>query len=474
MLRVAWNARAGHLDFFALLAARLKQKGLEFSSYFACQHSGEGERLQTTYGVQEPWVLSNYLRDHQSRMDISDDTIRDLKADDDSPSLIQCAWSELFEKGYSEAVLRRHLVGHFAFWEAFFDSHRPDIFVSETPSILSMCVAWLVCKRRGVKFLTFQEIPALGNRVVVSSSWEGHYDELEEALDKRAGMPESEERANTYIDRVIGTGLKTARTTTYVANTGGLLFGIPRSLRGIDKLLHRVGQERAYYVNATLGERATRRVQSAIRRFLCRTLRLFDRHIEPATDRYFLFPLHMLGEWSHYQHFGMQYGDQVGAVYEVASCLPFGTSLYVKEHRSGFGRRKLKDYREIRRFRQTRLIDPYHDTTTLIKHAQAVVTLGGTMGFEAFVMGKPVILLSRASYQSFPGIHHADTPERLARMLENVDRLPSADRNEVQRCVSALFDISFEAYMYPIEDLIAPENIDRFADAMCQRLEVYR
>ncbi len=125
-------------------------------------------------------------------------------------------------------------------------------------------------------------------------------------------------------------------------------------------------------------------------------------------------------------------------------------------------------YKRIKKARNVRLIHPSVDTFALMKRADGLVTIGGTSGFESFVLKKPVITLGRPWYRNLPGIYHAPVPEVLAELLQRVRNLPVASDEEILQAVASLYTISFKGVRYPHGDTLAPYNIENFSIAFEQ------
>ena len=83
--------------------------------------------------------------------------------------------------------------------------------------------------------------------------------------------------------------------------------------------------------------------------------------------------------------------------------LPASHKLWIKEHRAGIGDRSFAWYRKIRALPNVRLIGPFEDTYRLIKGADLVVTIAGTVGYEAALMGVPTVGLSAVFFSSLLG-----------------------------------------------------------------------
>ena len=480
MYNIAWYARDGHKDLFPQIASRLKEMGSEFTSHYLCNHEVDGDHLRSNYQVEDPWVVGTYLQENQSRFDVSQARIRELEAEYDAIALRRCLWGESSILGLPESAVTRNLVGHFDFWETFLLTNKIDMLVSERPSILSTCVAWLVCKRHGIDFLDFIDIPLLADRMAVSSSWEGYYDGLEEQLNSDEIVEGSVEhrKAVEYLETWRARPQKTPealakieleRKTTgisfYLMNSPALSIKAPGLLRRI----HR--KSSSYYLDRSSSRRFAAWLRTYLNRLRLAVATVFDTKFRPEDERYWLMPLHRSGEWSHYTFMGPRYSDQASLVRDIASCLPLGTKLYVKEHTSGFGERPVSFYGSLRRAPQVRVVGPQIDTFHLIRNSLGVVTLGSSMGFEALLLDKPVIISGEPWYRNFPGVYKGDRPEVLAELLQNAHRLSTPTEAEKLKMVYALFKVSFDGVKVPHEDTLKPENITQLAKALEGRIK---
>ncbi|WP_407942857.1 capsular polysaccharide export protein, LipB/KpsS family [Marinobacter similis] len=61
-------------------------------------------------------------------------------------------------------------------------------------------------------------------------------------------------------------------------------------------------------------------------------------------------------------------------------------------------------YRILASMRGVALVDERMASFDLIDESEAVVTLTGTVGFEALCRGTPVIVMGDAAYRSYPGV----------------------------------------------------------------------
>lgn len=124
-------------------------------------------------------------------------------------------------------------------------------------------------------------------------------------------------------------------------------------------------------------------------------------------DKYVLYALHFQPEASTIVC-AQKYEKQMFFLDNLAKSLPADTILYVKEHYAGLGTRPIEFYEQLKQYPNIKLISPWANARQLIEHAQSVVTLTGTMGWEAFLLGKPVIMAGDIFYSNAPGVIKTD------------------------------------------------------------------
>jgi capsule polysaccharide modification protein KpsS len=137
-------------------------------------------------------------------------------------------------------------------------------------------------------------------------------------------------------------------------------------------------------------------------------------------EQYFLYPLHFHPE-SSTSIAAMPYVDEYNTIRNISFNLPVGTKIFVKDHPSAAGFPSLKFYRELKKLPNVRLISHNEHTKLLIKNALGVVTLTSTVGFEALILGKPVLVFGRVFYENHPNCHRVENPfylnDQMKRMI---------------------------------------------------------
>lgn len=86
---------------------------------------------------------------------------------------------------------------------------------------------------------------------------------------------------------------------------------------------------------------------------------------------------------------GRYYEDQWLNILNVWRALPDGWLLLVKEHSNAVGDRSWFFYRQLCKLKNVVLIDEKADSHEIIRKARAVVTVSGTMAYEATLMAVP-------------------------------------------------------------------------------------
>lgn len=85
---------------------------------------------------------------------------------------------------------------------------------------------------------------------------------------------------------------------------------------------------------------------------------------------------------------GRYYEDQLMNILNVWRALPQGWFVYVKEHTNAIGDRSYGFYKKLQALSNVVLLDEKADSHQLILSAQAVVTVSGTVAYEAALLGK--------------------------------------------------------------------------------------
>lgn len=453
----------------------LVQRTVSISNQFVCHNKVEADRLRVTYGFDEVTILAEEIPRYWPDKLPPQPQINKIIEKYSAIPLSRVMWSDTFELGKKEPWATKNLLAHIHFWDSYLTKNRIDALVIEVPSILSTCAAWVVCQTLGVRTISPIDIAPLGNRMVLSRSWQGYYPGFNEGADPgklEDQSSEAQEYARNYLARMTERPELTpqVRRRRSAGAYEGMSWGL--AFKKIPGYFARKRAKRAYYIHSA-GEYWFRRWAKALPNLLQhRVFHLLRNPSSKELDRpYYLMPLHEPNEWSNYTWMGPRYANIEPLIREIAASLPPGFELLVKEHSSGFGLRPLSFYRTVRKIPRVRLIHPYSDGFALLKKSAGVVTLGSSMGWEAWLLDKPAILLGEPWYWRIPQVRRARNAEELAFHLQDSIDAPKTPKETKLAMVARLFDLSFEATKYPDPDALTDTNVRRWADAIERDLE---
>lgn len=178
---------------------------------------------------------------------------------------------------------------------------------------------------------------------------------------------------------------------------------------------------------------------------------------------FILYTLHKQPEAS-VDVLGSYYSNQIETIKAIARSLPTDVKLFVKEHQNSIGDRSIKYYKEIKKIPGVVLIDPYINSHDLIKRANLVVTISGTIAYESALYKVPSIAFADMFFNDITALKHVNPYEiKLDELLNNGKNL--SDQQLID-FLSFIFANSFEGIISdPVSDKrsISPENIENLS-----------
>lgn len=110
----------------------------------------------------------------------------------------------------------------------------------------------------------------------------------------------------------------------------------------------------------------------------------------PSGEHYYYYSFHLEPEAVVLYLGDGIYENQVKLIENIASSLPSGHYLYVKDHPHEYAYRRAEDYKRLMSIVNVRLLEQSIPGKEVIKNAIGVFTINGTAGFEALLLGKQV------------------------------------------------------------------------------------
>lgn len=355
--------------------------------------------------------------------------------------------AERFIKHYSyRQVLSAMTLFLGYYWQEFTD-HRPSVVIGFATATMYSLACFFVARRLGIPYLelggtkinlrgiiagpTFLEFPDVDER----------YREL---LNEQGGNDEIFARATAFIDGYRKRPEMPDGTQRWFDVMGGRTSLHPRRLVGLARITwwYYFGPYRRDVEQEHPFRQVIDRMFAFVRRQALLRGPMHERSL-PIGERYAYFALHLQPEMTT-MILAPFWQDQVGLIENIARSLPIGLRLYVKEHIPMLGLRPLGYYERLKRIPNVRLVDPFMSSLELVRNAQLVLTITGTVGWEALLLGRPVITFGDVFYNVLDCVRKCKNVEDLPQLTRDcLDHSPH-DERQVVTYVAALIERSFD------------------------------
>lgn len=144
---------------------------------------------------------------------------------------------------------------------------------------------------------------------------------------------------------------------------------------------------------------------------------IYDSMPDGRIDNNVVYPLQYEPEAS-LLYFAPHVVSQISFVEAVLKALPDNRLLWVKEHPNQFGALDAKAWRDLkRRCSNLRFIHGRQNGRELIKRSSLVVTISSTMGMDALLLGRCLLVAGKVFFDRFTGAIRTRSYEDLAREL---------------------------------------------------------
>lgn len=161
-------------------------------------------------------------------------------------------------------------------------------------------------------------------------------------------------------------------------------------------------------------------------------------------EPYIYYPLHLNPEAST-MILAPNFVNQLTVVEALAKNIPLTHKLYVKEHPSMIGRRPHGFYETIKKYPNVRLISSAENSLNLTRYADLVTVITGTAGWEAILMGKPVLTFGESYYTALGASQKCSDLDLLGDQIHRLifDKTDQVEESRILLFLTALFECSF-------------------------------
>lgn len=349
---------------------------------------------------------------------------------------------------------------------AFIEKEKPDFIFAYQPGALGTLVLYAIAKKRGIPTLTV--VPSVTKNLAHVSerydrlSWveEKYRENLEKEPAHIARYEDAKKMINEFRERPV------VYSTVY---SSLIKHG---KMRQFEFLHPKRWKSSLSYVRLLFSQRHGSGeafgdytsihpywyIFDRIKRKL-RNLRgvddLYDEY--DANIPFVFFPLHFEPELSILLLSPFD-TNQIEIVKRLARSVTAGMYVYVKEHPQMTPFRPRSWYEELKKIPNVKLLRPELSSFDIIRASQLVAIITGSAGWEATILGKPVITFGEVFYNALPSVARSDRPQDLPALVEKQLTHPIQDEPTV-RFVAALLEDGAQCDLLKIW-----EKTDRSAD----------
>lgn len=343
---------------------------------------------------------------------------------------------------------RQYITGLYEFLISLHKRHEPNLsFVYAVAGGLSYGVA-AISRHFGVPTVQFQG-GRIDNYRILDTSVEGLLEPVQEVIRQAQKDPlllepfqlEAREklaelRASKAKPSILGyvqknTVLATKPVALIRAGMGCLFRGLKKSLNPKALDLRDKSERQKFFYSVT----------SKIRRSRKKLYRYFQDFEPFAAQDYVYFPLHLDPEASTLVY-SPYHTNQLAVIEALSKQIPLSSHLLVKEHPVMLGQRPLDFYKQIDSMPNVTIIDPAVSSELLIKNASVVVTITGTAGWEAILLGKPAIIIGQVPYTAVgEGVVNCPDLTQLRDVMRNARELTPASDEALIRYIASIMKV---------------------------------
>jgi len=366
-----------------------------------------------------------------------------------------CKARQDYHPSYSEEQMLAILDVAIQKIDAFLEKEKPDMVLGFSSATFGDYLFELLAKSRNIPYGLLKGTK-INNNVALLDMGIGVPQRLINAYQSMDNIPDTlRAQARSYIENVRKRGVK---------YEGSILFGhdimvkklciAPKRLLAAyfaDRKRRRDPiQSRDPHIPPSLPTAWYTNVVHPLRTFrLGRRLPLLRLEDVNKLSDFAFYPMHSEPEVA-LQVSGRPFQNQIEAVRTIALSLPVGTPLLVKEHPRSLGFRKESYYRKLLDIPNIRLVDPFVPSVEIVKWATLICVITGSIGLEAAIVGKPVLVLGATNYTLLPEnmVQQAGNLNDLSIQISSLIKNYSRNDVALERYIAAILSISVPVNLY--------------------------
>lgn len=392
LTRAVWVQHGGEHAWLPLFAEMLRGYGIELR-YVAKLKEGHD-------AIKNSGMTSAFISPEAFAADVPIETEELVRLDETygPPFIRQIARSDVHLNllfGKDESKKHQVIARAYQFWEEYLRKNPTDAFLLRDSASFATRTALNIGRLRGIPVLRPDIGPDNNHFMIADMDENLMWSELIEKL-KHPPRPltDSEQKE---IETLVDTRVTSRFGNQFAPTQGHSLANLARFLLESWRRERRI--DFAEDPIAVAQQKMTRRF--ALQRTIgLRRLRSYP-YSRPQPEKFVYMPLLYTREAINLAVVPFWSQNLVALVREVATALPEGWTFYVKEHPIVPGDIPLSDLDAMRAAPRVRVIHPHEPSVDLVRDAGAVITFQGSVGWEALLLKRPVIVIGGNPYYSY-------------------------------------------------------------------------
>ena len=394
---------------------------LAYYPYFCRFRQGVSDIESGGYHLLKEWEITDGVRNGKPDLDLINDYERKLGNPHLWGPLVadrrvylggKSAFFQDYRPRFNHTQMLNVLQAGLVSVERLFDEVQPNFVACFQCVTFGEYLAYLFARSRGIPFLNLRPTRIKNYQIFGESIFEPS-ERVQTAYERylAAGAEDAwTEEAREYVSFVqgehalyegVGVSTLAPKPRSIFSHIGRLPTTFMNLVRG--EYNYRFGEVRDNHDPGVLVPFLYQRFLKPmeLRRVNRRLSSEYVTEAELSTLDYVFCPLHT--EWEvTLAVYSKPYLNQIEIIRNVSHSIPVGMTVLVKEHPVSIGKRPLSYYQKMLDMPNVRLADPAMSSKPLVANARFVATLAGSIGWEAVMRQKPVVIFGHTPYEFLP------------------------------------------------------------------------
>lgn len=436
------------------------------------------------YHVFEPY--ENYEEEK-----INDQYLDDMEEKYGIPNLWLLVYSDrdlaiYNKKHYTHDQYKKLIQRYIRFTEKILDESKPDYIIMDTIATLPSYTLYTIAKKRGVQLRLFTPVKTTDRIGIIDNTFDDftqisdYFRKLKNNEKKVKHTKEVNEFLNIYRNRKIESGyMQIAKR--YISKNFSLAAISKKFPKFLAQFQHYYfGYHKKQYNKIDPLSKAVLTFERYWKGHYFKFSNLFEK--PHYGEQYAFFALQLEPEMVTMVQAPM-WVDQLSLIENIAKSLPINFKLYIKDHPQmvyfADRIRPTAFYHRVKKIPNVRLINPLEDSYNIIKNTKLVLTIGGTVGWEAILLKKPVIIFGTTFYRCLDSLYRCENINELPWLIKKALKTHVHNDEDLKLLLDAIYEKSFGgAYpkLYGLEgrmkipEIISHKDFPELFEYLCQEI----